>query len=65
MKVNDIRTQQTAYNVSFVNQVFPSRWKQAEVMPIPKSSDRDHEQADNNRPISLLPILCKSVKRLL
>lgn len=51
-------------NASFVNQVFPSMWKKAEITPIPKSSDCDHEQADNNRPISLLPILSKVCEKV-
>jgi len=42
-------------NASFLTCVFPSKWKKAEVTPIPK--DSDHEQANNNRPISLLPVL--------
>ena len=46
-------------NASFANQTFPSRWKTAEIIPILKSSDREHDLADNNRPISLLPILSK------
>ena len=40
-------------NASFLTCVFPSKWKTAEVMAIPK--DDDHEQTNNNRPISLLP----------
>ena len=33
-------------NASFLTRVFPSKWKTAEITPIPK--DGDHEQANNN-----------------
>ena len=36
---------------------FPSTWKKAEVLPVLKKGD--HEEAENNRPISLLPVLSK------
>ena len=36
---------------------FPSSWKKAEVLPVLKEGD--HEEAENNRPISLLPVLSK------
>ena len=49
-------------NASFLTCVFPSKWKTAEVTPIPK--DGDHEQANNNRPISLLPVLSKVCERV-
>jgi len=45
-------------NAFFLTCVFPSKWKTAEVTPIPK--DGDHEQANNDRPISLLPVLSKA-----
>ena len=51
-------------NASFTSQVYPSRWKKAEVVPIPKASDSDHQQAENNRPISLLPILSKVCEKV-
>ena len=41
---------------------FPNVWKIAEVRPIPKEGD--HEIANNNRPISLLPILSKVCERV-
>ena len=44
-------------NASFVSGTFPRVWKMAEITPIPKGGD--HEKPDNNRPISLLPILSK------
>ena len=46
---------------SLGNGTFPSVWKKAVVTPIPKEGD--HEQANNNRPISLLPILSKVCER--
>ena len=42
-------------NNSLANNIFPNTWKIAEVSPIPKEGD--HELANNNRPISLLPVI--------
>ena len=44
-------------NTSLTTSTFPADWKIAEVSPILK--ERDFEEAGNNRPISLLPILSK------
>ena len=41
---------------------FPTAWKIAEVVPIPKTDD--YELATNNRPISLLPVLSKVCERV-
>ena len=49
-------------NASFQNCVFPSKWKTAVVTPIPKEGDQ--EQANNNRPISLTPVLSKVCERV-
>ena len=49
-------------NNSLVNNIVPSAWKIAEVIPILKEGD--HEQANNNRSISLLPVLSKVCKRV-
>ena len=49
-------------NKSLVNNIFPSAWIIAEVVPIVKEGD--HEQADNNRPTSLLPVLSKVCERV-
>ena len=49
-------------NNSYVSETFPGTWKIAEVTPIPK--DGDAEQAKNNRPISLLPVLSKVCERI-
>ena len=51
-------------NAFFANQTFPSRWKQAEIIPILKSRCREHDLADNNRSISLLPILSKVCEKV-
>jgi hypothetical protein len=40
-------------NNSLMNNIFPSAWKIAEMISIPK--DGDHEQPNNNRPIYLFP----------
>ena len=49
-------------NNSFANNIFPTAWKIAEVIPIHK--DGDHEQPNYNRPISLLPVLSKICERI-
>ena len=49
-------------NNSLANNIFPNTWKIAEVTPIPKEGD--HELANNNRPISLLPVLSKVCERV-
>ena len=46
---------------SLTSGIFPFVWKTAEVIPIHKQSD--HEKPENNRPISLLPILSKICER--
>ena len=49
-------------NASFESGVFPASWKIAEVFPILKNGD--HEEPNNYRPISLLPILSKICERV-
>ena len=49
-------------NNSLANNIFPNTWKIAEVTPILKEGD--HELANNNRPISLLPVLSKVCERV-
>ena len=49
-------------NHSFSSSVFPRAWKKGEVVPHPKEGD--HEVANNNRPISLLPVLSKVAERI-
>ena len=42
--------------------MFPLAWKKAEV--IPHLKEGDHEEANNNRHISFLPILSKIAERV-
>ena len=49
------------FNTSLLTGQFPRAWKKAEVVTVPKDGDR--EQAENNRPISLLPVLLKVCER--
>lgn len=49
-------------NRSLLSSVFPVAWKTSEVVPIPK--DGDHEMANNNRPVSLLPATSKVCERI-
>ena len=49
-------------NASFKQGNFPRSWKLAVVSPILK--DGNHEEPNNNRPISLLPILSKVCERV-
>jgi hypothetical protein len=52
----------TLINLSFKSNTFPCEWKKSVV--IPHLKEGDHEEADNNRPISLLPVLSKIAERL-
>ena len=50
-------------NTSLITSAYPIAWKIAEVAPIPK--DKEHpEVANNNRPISLLPVLSNVCERV-
>ena len=49
-------------NCSLLTSVFPSSWKEAEVIPLLKEGD--HEIANNNRPVSLLPAASKVCERI-
>ena len=49
-------------NASFTSQVYPSLWKKAEI--VPKASNIDYQQAENNRPMPLQPILSKVRKKV-
>ena len=42
---------------SILTGTFPKKWKEAEVIPILK--DINHEEAANNRPLSLLTVASK------
>ena len=48
-------------NHSLLPSVFPASWKISKVVPLPK--DGDHELANNNRPVSLLPAISKICER--
>ena len=49
-------------NRSLQTSVFPSTWKISEVIPLLKEGD--HEVANNNRPLSLLPAISKICERV-
>ena len=49
-------------NASLSSSTFPGIWKTAEITPIPKQGN--HELPNNNRPISLLPVLSKVCERV-
>jgi hypothetical protein len=49
-------------NCSLSTSTYPSTWKKAEVIPLLK--DGDHEQASNNRPLSLLPVASKICEKV-
>ena len=49
-------------NASLSSSTFPGIWKTAEITPITKQGN--HELPNNNRPISLLPVLSKVSERV-
>jgi len=51
----------TIFNQSIESGIFPSQWKTARITPVFKSGD--HSNADNYRPISILPIISKLLER--
>ena len=51
------------FNLSLRQQIFPSGWKEATVIPIPKGGDPS--QVTNLRPISLLPLPGKILEKLI
>ena len=51
-------------NHSLSSSVFPRAWKRAQWFPTPCAKDGDHEIPNNNRPISLLPVLSKVAARI-
>ena len=48
-------------NHSITNSVFPSKWKGAKVTPLHKNGP--HEEINNYRPISILPVLSKVLEK--
>ena len=51
------------YNLIWCTGDFPSSWKVAVVLPIPKPG-KDHLQATNYRPISLTSCICKVLEKM-
>ena len=49
-------------NTSLNTSTFPDYWKEAEVIPLLK--EEDHEQASNNRPLSLLKVVSKICEKV-
>jgi hypothetical protein len=52
------------YNACFTIGYFPSAWKKAKIVAIPKAS-KDHSKPENYRPISLLSCLGKILEKLI
>ena len=50
-------------NSSLLTSLFPSPWNESEIVPIPKDGG-DPEIANENRPVSLLPVLSKICERV-
>ena len=48
-------------NRSITTSVFPSKWKEAKVAPLHKNGS--HEEVNNYRPISILPVLSKVLEK--
>ena len=48
-------------NHSITNSVFPSKWKEAKVTPLHKNGP--HEEVNNYRPVSILPVLSKVLEK--
>ena len=48
-------------NISLKSGIFPKRWKTAKVTPLFKSGE--HDDVNNYRPISVLPVLSKILER--
>lgn len=48
-------------NLSIETGAVPSEWKQAKIVPLFKSGNKD--ELDNYRPISILPILSKILEK--
>ena len=49
-------------NLSFASSAFARIWKKS--MVVPRLKDGDHEIPNNNRPISLLPVLSKLTEKI-
>ena len=51
------------FNNCLANGMFPSDWKKVNIVPVHKKNDK--QRLNNYRPISLLPIYSKILKRLI
>ena len=51
-------------NQSFSEGIVPNSWKLAQITPLLKKPDLDHNVASSYRPISNLPVLSKLSERL-
>jgi len=47
------------FNLSIASACFPTMWKMANIVPVPKSNNHTSQLPSNYRPISLLPTLSK------
>lgn len=61
---NAIQLLTDLYNASFHLGVLPPRWKEANIILIPKAN-KDLTNPNNYRPISLTPTICKTLERIL
>ena len=52
------------FNHVWINNAFPSSWRQAVVIPIPKPG-KDSSNPGNYRPIALTSCLCKTMERMI
>ena len=50
------------FNLSLISGTFPSEWKAARIVPIPKT-DSPSVSASDYRPISILPVVSKVLER--
>jgi len=53
-----------SFNMLWLQDDFPSLWRQATVIPIPKP-DKDHTNPTNYRPIALTSCVCKTMERMI
>ena len=53
-----------AFNEVWVSGKFPTSWKQATIIPIPKPG-KDNTDSSNYRPIALTSCLCKTLERMI
>ena len=53
------------FNNCFVNEIFPSQWKHAEIKILLKNPTKDPARIDSYRPIALLPTIGKIFERII